>query len=102
MLQFALLWPFLCASALSTEYLVTTYAGGLGTSGSANGYSTYARFNFPQAVVVDNSFNAYISDTASNLIRLLSFTSGIVTTLAGDGNPGKVNGLSTYASFSAP
>ncbi len=53
--------------------VVTTIAGQANTSGSTNGLSSSARFNFPSAVVRDASTNStYVIDTNNQLIRRLT------------------------------
>src|SRR5437879_4332851 len=48
---------------------VTTVAGLSGTSGSADGSGTDARFYDPHAVALDGSGNLYVADTGNNTIR---------------------------------
>jgi sugar lactone lactonase YvrE len=79
---------------------VTTLAG-TGNPGAVNGNGTLASFNFPNGVAVDGSGNVYVADKNNHLIRKISPT-GDVTTLAGTGNPGAVNGNGTLASFNFP
>jgi gliding motility-associated-like protein len=79
---------------------VSTIAGN-GIAGYTNGLSTAASFNNPTGIAVDFHGNIYISDLGNNVIRKID-TTGIVTTLAGNGNQGSTNGLGTSASFNAP
>jgi len=64
---------------------ITTVAGG-GTSLSDNVPATSAQMN-PNGVAVDSAGNLYIADVGSNRIRKVS-TSGVLTTVAGNGTPG--------------
>jgi len=80
--------------------IVSILAGG-GTQGSTNGQGNSASFNYPTGIAVDTAGNAYVADWGNNLIRKISKT-GNVTTLAGSGSAGSVNGLGTSASFYAP
>jgi len=84
------------ASAKPAE--VTTLAGS-GSSGSANGTGTAASFYYPSGVAVDGSGNVYVADRRNHLIRKIT-SAGEVTTLAGSGSAGSVNGTGTGASFS--
>ena len=50
------------------------------------GLATSAGLNTPYGVAVDASGNIYIADTNSNRIRLVTKSTGIITTVAGDGS----------------
>jgi hypothetical protein len=77
---------------------------GLGTNGLSgdNGLAITARFNNPTGVAVDNAGNLYVADSGNNVIRKIS--SGIITTVAGNGSAGYSgdNGLATSAQLSNP
>nr|WP_315175889.1 putative Ig domain-containing protein [uncultured Flavobacterium sp.] len=62
--------------------VVSTFAGGSFSGGSADGIGTAARFSNPNAIVIDANDNLYVSDTGNNRIRKIS-PIGVVTTLAG-------------------
>jgi sugar lactone lactonase YvrE len=67
--------------------IITTFAsngefGYLGDSSPA----TAAGLNYPQGIAFDGSGNLYVSDT--NRIRRIAAATGIITTIAGDGNTG--------------
>ncbi len=82
--------------------VVVTLAGKAGTSGSADGTGTAARFNFPSGVALDASGNAYVTDTGNHTIRKVT-PSGVVTTLAGmPGASGSADGTGTAAKFNSP
>ena len=63
--------------------VVTTLAGLAGSSGSADGTGSAARFNEPQGVAVDINGNVYVADTYNGTIRKVT-SAGVVTTLTGD------------------
>jgi len=86
---------------ISGTGVVTTLAGIGGVPGAANGAAASATFNGPVAVAVDASGNVYVADQNNNMIREIS-VAGAVTTLAGSGSPGFVNGTGTSASFNSP
>jgi len=79
---------------------VTTLAGG-GDVGSADGQGTEASFHDPEGVAVDGSGNVYVADSYNHRIRKID-VGGNVTTLAGGGSRGFVDGLGTKAWFHAP
>ncbi len=63
---------------------------GYGTAGYAgdNGLATAADLYLPLSVAVDASGNIYIADTHNNCIRKVTASTGIITTVAGDGTSG--------------
>lgn len=62
---------------------------------------TVASFNYPVGVAADASGNVYVADFGSQKIRKIS-PAGVVTTLAGSGAVGDVDGTGTAASFYSP
>jgi hypothetical protein len=68
--------------------VITTVAGG-GTGGLGDGgQATNAEILAPQGVAVDSAGNIFIADTQDNLIRKVSASTGIITTVAGNGTAG--------------
>jgi sugar lactone lactonase YvrE len=87
---------------ISASGVVTTFAGGAGVAGSADGTGTAARFNSPNGVAVDGSGNVYVGDTTNNTIRAIT-PAGVVTTLAGlAGVSGSQDGTGVGALFNHP
>lgn len=79
--------------------VVTTFAGTAGSSGSADGTGTAARFFSPSGVATDGSDNVYVADNFNLSVRKIT-PAGVVTTLAGSaGNFGHVDGTGSAASF---
>jgi len=82
--------------------VVTTLAGTPGTSGSADGTGSAARFNSPRGIAVDSAKNLYVSDQYNQTIRKITPT-GVVTTLAGvAGSYGIADGTGRSARFLNP
>ena len=67
-----------------------TRVAGNGVQGYSGdgGPATKAAFNWPHEVRADSKGNLYIADTRNHVIRRVDHTSGLVSTLAGDGNEG--------------
>jgi len=78
--------------------VVTTLAGN--GSGNTDGTGTAALFNSPEGITTDGT-NLYIADTSNHRIRKIVISSGVVTTLAGNGS-GSTNGTGTAALFNTP
>lgn len=77
--------------------IVSTFAG-TGTPGLVNGNVATAQFNNPLGIAIDNFNNVYISDNLNFVIRKID-TFGNVTTFAGSGERGYLNGNSSAAQF---
>jgi len=83
--------------------VVTTFAGTVDVTGSANGTGTGAQFNEPEGVAVDSSGNIFVADTGNNTIRMIT-PAGVVTTLAGLASSpyGSADGTGSAARFYTP
>jgi len=79
----------------------STSYGGTGSGKDTISGDTIASFNQPTGIAVDAAGNIYVSDYGDNLIRKIS-AAGIVSTIAGNGNQGSLNGLDTASSFNGP
>jgi hypothetical protein len=81
---------------------LSTVAGQAGSSGSADGTGSAARFNDPSDVAADSAGNVYVADTNNHTIRKIT-SAGVVTTLAGlAGTSGSTDGTGSAARFNLP
>ena len=85
---------------ISSSGSVTTIAGD-GTANYLDAQGTLAKFNNPVGVAVTSSGVIYVSDASNHRIRVISST-GLVSTIAGSGTPGIVNGQGILAQFNTP
>jgi sugar lactone lactonase YvrE len=75
----------------ATTGIITTVAGnGATTSGYCcysgdGGQAVNAELDMPQGVAVDTAGNIYIADSMNNVIRKVTASTGIITTVAGNG-----------------
>ena len=75
--------------------IITTVAGG-GDTGSSSEYgdggpATSATLKFCAGLALDTNGNIYIADQDNHLIRKVTASTGIITTVAGDGRKGRTN-----------
>jgi sugar lactone lactonase YvrE len=87
--------------------IVSTYCGGTGHTGHADGDISVARFAAPRAIAIDTQGNLYVTDRSPNSANLITdyvrkiTPAGMVSTIAGsdvgyadgDGLTAKFNGL---------
>jgi len=86
---------------ISSAGQVSTFAGAVGVAGLTNGTGTAAQFAYPQGLATDAAGNVYVADSGNNVIREIS-PGGVVTTLAGTGVAGSLNGAVGVAQFNHP
>jgi hypothetical protein len=79
---------------------VSTIAGD-GVAGSNDGAIGIARFNFPYDADVDANGNIYVADDKNHKTRII-LTNNTVTTLAGSGTEGFLDGEADNAQFNDP
>jgi len=75
--------------------VITTVAGnGIKGFSGDGGLATSAELNGPAGVAVDSAGNIYFADTGNGRIRKVS--NGVITTVAGDGDPNNTAALGLY------
>ncbi|MXV52036.1 T9SS type B sorting domain-containing protein [Pedobacter sp. HMF7647] len=95
-------WNLNQIKKLTPTGVLSVFAGSAyGASGSTDGLGTAATFYEPDALVLDDAGNLYVSDQGNHKIRKIS-PSGMVSTLAGNGASGLVDGTGSNASFNNP
>ena len=85
---------------LDVDGNVTTVAGA-GEAGFKDGPAKECRFDGPIAVAVDDKGIIFVADSYNDRIRKIA-ADGTVTTLAGKGSPGLINGSGEAAQFDTP
>ena len=87
-------------SSYKYEYTVSTFAGSV-SGGYRDGNVSVALFLNPRGLAFDSSYALYVADTGNNRIRKIALD-GTVSTIAGNGVAGKIDGTGIYASFDVP
>jgi DNA-binding beta-propeller fold protein YncE len=81
---------------------VITLAGVVG-AGRVDGIGTNSNFHSPSGIIIstDGSF-ALVADSGNHIVRRIDLSTVSVTTLAGDGVKGRLDGQGTNARFTTP
>ncbi len=79
----------------------TSDFAGTGYGGYADGAGAVAEFRLPTGIVKDAAGNLFVADRDNYCIRKIT-PAGVVTTFAGGGTPGFVDGTGTAAKFNLP
>lgn len=85
---------------ITTSGIVSTLAG-TGAIGSTNGAALSATFRYPDGAIVDSNGNIFITDQSNHIIRKID-VNGIVSTFAGDGLAGYLDGNGIATKFRYP
>jgi DNA-binding beta-propeller fold protein YncE len=80
---------------------VTTTLAGDGLAGYRDGPGAQARFNGPVGVDVDPGGRVIVADTYNDRVRAIA-ADGTVSTIAGSGLPGAIDGLAVHSQFDTP
>ena len=87
---------------ITSDGVVSTFAGSAGKTGSADKTGTAATFNSPIGVAVDKGGNVYVADSSNDTIRKIT-PAGVVSTLAGLAlSSGTNDGTGQTARFTTP
>ena len=86
------------------DYIYTVDGTGAYGYAGDGGPATSAALNLPEGVAVDNAGNLYIADSSNNRIREVTASTGIITTVAGNGTGGYAgdNGSAKSAELNNP
>jgi sugar lactone lactonase YvrE len=80
--------------------VVSTLAGS-GTQGKKDGTATDTSFQYPHGITTDGR-NLYVADSWNSKIRKIVIATGVVTTIAGSGAEGALDGTGKAATFNSP
>jgi DNA-binding beta-propeller fold protein YncE len=80
---------------------VTTLAGVAGAGGYQDGPTAGALFSQPYGIATDAAGNVYVADSGNNAIRMITISTGLVSTVAG-GSYGSNDGTGIMAQFALP
>ena len=67
----------------STGFITTVAGNGHSGYSGDSGQATLASLNIPNGVAVDSWANIYIADSSNNVIRMVTKSTGVITTIAG-------------------
>lgn len=82
---------------------VTTIAGKAGEYGHTDGIGANARFSSPYGLAIDAASTfLYVGDHANDVVRKIELATGMVTTIAGNGQPTSIDGRGLQAGIPAP
>jgi sugar lactone lactonase YvrE len=90
--------------AASTGIITTVAGNGVSGFSGDGGPATSASFFYPYALAIDSAGNLYVSDVPAGRIRKVTASSGIIATVAGNGDQGGSSGdggLATNAEIDA-
>jgi hypothetical protein len=73
---------------LSTGVITTVAGDGAQGYSGDNGPATAAQLDWPTSVTVDSAGDLFIADTLNDAVREVNLSTGVITTVAGDGHRG--------------
>jgi MBG domain (YGX type)/Chitobiase/beta-hexosaminidase C-terminal domain/FG-GAP-like repeat/Abnormal spindle-like microcephaly-assoc'd, ASPM-SPD-2-Hydin/NHL repeat len=80
----SVVWKITAATGNATIIAGNGLSGFSGDGGSA----VNAELDFPEAIAIDKAGNVYIADNQNYLVRMVSAATGIISTIAGNGDYG--------------
>ncbi len=86
---------------ITSDATVTTFVGNRLSRTTADGTGTAASFSLPFSICIDSKGNFFVTDQKDNYIRKIT-PAGVVTTFAGNGQKGAIDGTGSSSSFSSP
>jgi sugar lactone lactonase YvrE len=105
LLAFLMAFSVLITSCLKTgsakkiSDLTVSTLSGTGAAGAANGSGVSASFYFPSSLAAGGSGELFIGDFGNSMVRAINLSTVGVTTYAGTGASGFVNGPASTAEF---
>lgn len=86
-------------AATSTQVDTVSTIAGSGSAGAVNNSGTAASFTFPAAVINGGNSELFVGDFGNSLIRTIHLSNSAVSTFAGTGTAGFINGPAASAEF---
>ena len=86
---------------IASDGSVTHFAGSGIANFSDNSNPLTAQFNYPIGIAISSNGTIYVADTYNHRIRQIT-SAGIVTTIAGNGLPGLLDGTGINTQFNYP
>gem|GEM_PF-802471 len=95
---------FFTASSVSAQSITTLAGTGVAGYAGDGGNALSAKFHSPIQIAVSKKGDIYVADTYNNRVRKFNVSTGIITTVAGNGGTGYSGdgGLATSAEVSRP
>lgn len=90
-----------CIKKVTPAGITSLYTGQSASPGGTNGDISVATYTGPNGIGYDKNGNTYLAEVSGCRIRKIT-SGGIVSTLAGTGIPGYVNGNSSITQFDTP
>jgi sugar lactone lactonase YvrE len=86
---------------ITTDGVAAVFAGSGSGGAIINGTGTAAGFYAPYGITIDGTGNLFVGEYANQAVRKIT-SAAVVTTLAGNGTAGSLNGTGTNATFNQP